>query len=153
MEEFAQKVPILSLEVNGETVELLGLPLQALGMTPAQQREFEKAGGLMNPTPQVAKKAPLKWDFVKKYDYALVESQMMYWVGSFENFQEEIDGKLYKGFGLFKKVYEAFPDIRSMTKDEATEAGLYPTIHYRNFGTLKLMAEMSGGYLPNLDTE
>jgi hypothetical protein len=70
---------------------------------------------------------------------------MMYWVESFETLQSEIDGTLYKGFDLFKKVYEAFPDIQSMTKDEATEAGLYPIIHYRNFAARKWMAEMNGG--------
>ncbi len=75
------------------------------------------------------------------------------WQVSFENLQETIDGTLYKGFDLFKKTYEAFPDIRSMTKGEAIKAELYPIIHYRNFAARKWMAEMNGGHLATLDED
>ena len=114
------------------------MPLESMGFTSEQQKKFEEAGGLMNPTPKEATAD-------KNQD------KMMYWTESFETLQAEIDGTLYKSFDLFKKVYEAFPDIRSMTKDEATEAGLYPTIHYRNFAARKWMAEMNGGHLATLD--
>lgn len=73
------------------------------------------------------------------------------WQESFETLESEIDGTLYKGFDLFKKVYEAFPDIHSMTQEQATEAGLYPIIHFRNFAARKWMAEMLGGHLATLD--
>mgnify|MGYP006920692000 FL=1 len=116
------------------------MPLETMALTPEQQKKFEEAGGLMNPVPKEATAD-------KNQD------KMMYWSESFETLQSEIDGTLYKGFDLFKKVYEAFPDIRSMTKDEATEAGLYPIIHYRNFAARKWMAEMNGGHLATLDKD
>jgi hypothetical protein len=139
-EEFVQQVPILSLEVNEETVELLGLPLEAMAMTPAQQREFEEQGGLMNPQPDIA---------IAEEN----QDKMMYWAESFEALQSVIDGTLYKGFDLFKKVYEAFPDIAAMTQEEATAQGLYPTIHYRNFAARKYMAEMNGGHIAPQDKD
>ncbi len=116
------------------------MPLETMALTPEQQKKFEEAGGLMNPASKVATAD-------KNQD------KMMYWAESFETLSSEIDGTLYKGFDLFKKVYEAFPDIASMTKDEATEAGLYPTIHYRNFAARKWMAEMNGGHLATLDKD
>jgi hypothetical protein len=79
---------------------------------------------------------------------------MYHWKVSFETLQAEINGNPYTtGFDLFKKVYEAFPGIASMTKDEATEAGLYPIIHYRNFAARKWMAEMNGGHLATLNKD
>ncbi len=116
------------------------MPLETMALTPDQQKKFEEAGGLMNPAQKVATAD-------KNQD------KMMYWAESFETLQSEIDGTLYKGFDLFKKTYEAFPDIAGMTKDEATEAGLYPTIHYRNFAARKWMAEMNGGHLATLDKD
>ena len=116
------------------------MPLETMALTPEQQKKFEEAGGLMNPASKVATAD-------KNQD------KMMYWAESFETLQAEIDGTLYKGFDLFKKVYEAFPDIAGMTKDEATEAGLYPIIHYRNFAARKWMAEMNGGHLATLDKD
>ncbi len=116
------------------------MPLETMALTPEQQKKFEEAGGLMNPVPKVATAD-------KNQD------KMMYWAESFETLQAKIDGTPYSGFGLFKKVYEAFPDIHSMTQDEATEAGLYPTIHYRNFAARKWMAEMNGGHLATLDKD
>jgi hypothetical protein len=116
------------------------MPLETMALTPEQQKKFEEAGGLMNPKLKVVTADKNK-------------DKMMYWAESFETLQAEIDETLYKGFDLFKKIYEAFPDIRSMTKDEATEAGLYPIIHYRNFAARKWMAEMNGGHLATLDKD
>lgn len=125
-----------TIEIAGKRI--LAMPLETMGLTREQQNEYEAAGGLMNPPPEIAKR---------------VENQdkMMYWTESFETLQSEIDGILYKDFDLFKKVYEAFPDIASMTKDEAIEAGLYPIIHYRNYAARKWMAEMLWGRLATLD--
>lgn len=114
------------------------MPLETMALTPEQQKKFEEAGGLMNPVPTIA-------TAYENHD------KMMYWAESFEDLQTEIDGTLYDGFDLFKKVYEAFPDIRSMTKDEATESGLYPIIHYRNFAARKWMAEINGGHLATIE--
>jgi hypothetical protein len=127
-----------TIEIAGK--KILAMPLETMALTPEQQKKFEEAGGLMNPASKVATAD-------KNQD------KMMYWAESFETLQSEIDGTLYKGFDLFKKVYEAFPDIASMTKDEATEAGLYPIIHYRNFAARKWMAEMNGGHLATLDKD
>jgi hypothetical protein len=99
-------VPILSLEVNGETVELLGLPLEAMGMTSTQQEEFKKSRGLINPS---------IGESISMYN----EGKMMYWAESFETQESEIDGILYKGFALFRKVYKGFPHIARMTQEEA----------------------------------
>ena len=126
------------IEIAGK--KILAMPLETMALTLEQQKKLEEAGGLMNPASKVATAD-------KNQD------KMMYWAESFETLQLEIDGTLYKDFDLFKKVYEAFPDICSMTKDEATEAGLYPTIHYRNFAARKWMAEMNGGHLATLDKD
>lgn len=127
-----------TIEIAGK--KILAMPLETMALTPEQQKKFEEAGGLMNPSSEVAVAD-------KNQD------KMMYWAESFETLQSEIDGTLYKGFDLFQKVYEAFPDIRSMTKDKATETGLYPIIHYRNFAARKWMAEMNGGHLATLDKD
>lgn len=127
-----------TIEIAGK--KILAMPLETKALTPEQQKKFEEAGGLMNPVSKVATAD-------KNQD------KMMYWAESFETLQSEIDGTLYKGFDLFKKVYEAFPDIAGMTKDEATEAELYPIIHYRNFAARKWMAEMNGGHLATLDKD
>ncbi len=127
-----------TIEIAG--YKILGMPLESMGFTPEQQKKFEEAGGLMNPSVEVATAAENK-------------DKMMYWAESFETLQVAISGTLYEGFDLFKKVYEAFPDIWSMTKEEATEAGLYPIIHYRNFAARKWMAEMNGGHLANYKGE
>jgi hypothetical protein len=120
--------------------KILAMPLETMAFTQEQQQKFEEAGGLMYPVPKEA----IAFKNRKK---------MMYWSESFETLQSEIDGTLYKGFDLFKKVYEAFPDIASMTKEEAIAQGLYPTIHYRNFAARKWMAEMNGGHLATLDKD
>jgi hypothetical protein len=127
-----------TIEIAGK--KILAMPLETMALTREQQKKFEEAGGLMNPASKVATAD-------KNQD------KMMYWAESFETLQSEIDGTLYKGFDLFKKTYEAFPDIAEMTKDEATEAGLYPIIHYRNFAARKWMAEMNGGHLATLDKD
>ena len=116
------------------------MPLESMGLTPEQEKKFIEAGGLMNPTSEVAT-APEN------------QNKMMYWVESFENLEAKIDGKLYTGFELFKKVYEAFPEICSMSQKEAEEAGLYPYIHYRNFAARKWMAEMNAGHIATLDED
>lgn len=92
-----------------EKVELLGLPLEALGMTQAQQQEFEALGGLINPPPEIAT-LPQNQD------------KMIYWNESFEYLQENFDQPFYTGFDYFIRVYEGFSDIHRMTKEEATEA-------------------------------
>ncbi len=84
------------------------MPLEAIAFTPEQQQKFEEAGGLINPPPEIA----------TAFKH---QENMLYWTKSFVGLREEIDGKIYGGFNLFKKVYKAFPDIRSMTKEEATE--------------------------------
>lgn len=127
-----------TIEIAGKRI--LAMPLETMALTPEQQKKFKEAGGLINPSSKVATAD-------KNQD------KMMYWAESFENLQAEIDRTLYKGFDLFKKVYEAFPDIAGMTKEEATEAGLYPIIHYRNYAARKWMAEMSGGHLATLDED
>ncbi len=114
------------------------MPLEIMALTPEQQKKFERAGGLMNPVKEVVT--------AEKN-----QNTMMYRTKSFEDLQETIDGTLYGGFNLFQKVYEAFPDIARMTKEEATEAGLYPTIHFRNLAARKWMAKMNGGHLATLD--
>lgn len=116
------------------------MPLETMALTLEQQKKFEEEGGLMNPSSKIATAD-------KNQD------KMMYWAESFETLQSEIDGTLYKGFDLFKKVYEAFPDIARVTKEEATAQGLYPTIHYRNYAARKWMAEMNGGHLATLDKD
>lgn len=114
------------------------MPLESMGFTSEQQKKFEEIGGLMNPP----------FEIVNADEN---QDRMMYWTKSFEIIKIEIHGIFYNGFDLFKRVYEAFPDIRSMTKDEAVEAGLYPIIHYRNFSARKWMAEINGGHLATLD--
>lgn len=115
------------------------MPLESMNLTPEQQVKFEKAGGLINPTPHEAVLA--------------APHTMIQWTRSFKTLESEIDGVNYTGFELFKKVYEAFPDIRSMTEEEAVESGLYPNINYRNISARKWLAEMNGGHLATLDVE
>lgn len=107
------------------------MPLETISLTPEQQKKFDEAGGLMNPSSKVS--------MADKN-----ENKMMYWTESFENLKAEIGGTTYVGFQLFKKVYEAMPQIASLTQEEATKKGLYPTIHYRNHEARKWMAEMNG---------
>ena len=114
------------------------MPLESMRLTPEQEKKFIEAGGLMNPKHEVARAEENK-------------DKMMYWVENFENEEEEIDGERYKGFDLFKKVYEAFPHIQSMSKEQATALDLYPDIHYRNYSASKWFAEMNGGRFTTLD--
>ncbi len=93
-------------EIAGK--KILAMPLEAIAFTPEQQKKFEEAGGLMNPVVEVAIAA-------KNQD------KMMCWTESFETLESEINGTLYEGFELFKKVYEAFLDIAGMTREEAME--------------------------------
>jgi hypothetical protein len=116
------------------------MPLETMALTHEQHWKFLEAGGLINPVPREATAD-------KNQD------KMMQWVESFETLESEINGTLYAGFELFKKVYEAFPDIARMTKEEATAQGLYPIIHYRNYAARKWMAEMNGGHLATLDKD
>lgn len=127
-----------TIEIAGK--KILARPLETIILTSEQQKKFEEAGGLVNPTPKEA--------IARKN-----QEKMMCWTEDFEALQAEIDGTLYKGFDLFKKIYEAFSDIAGMTKKEAIEAGFYPNIYYRNFAARKWMAEMYGGHLANLDED
>lgn len=128
------------------------MPLESMSLTPEQQKKFTQTieeggiGGFEVNTSTMSESEQIQ--FAKDHQKAPID-----WQVSFEDFQEEIDGKPYKGFDLFKKVYEAFPYIARMTKDEATEAGFYPIIHYRNFAARKWMAEMNGGHLATLDKD
>jgi hypothetical protein len=131
MEEFVQKVPILRLKMNEDImVRLLGLPLEAMAMTPAQQSELEKQ------------------EFMKP-DRGFLPWKTKIWTVTFDSIQSEIDGILYEGFFLFKKVYEAFPDIASLTKEEATAQGLYPIINCRHYLVREWLAEKLGGIIPD----
>ncbi len=114
--------------------------MESIGFSPEEQKKFEKVGGLMNPPPKVAT--------AKKN-----QDRMMHWIESFEDLQAEINGMLYNGFDLFRRVYQGFPDICSMTKEEATAQGIYPIIHYRNHAARKWMAKMNRGHLAILDEE
>lgn len=125
-------------KIAGYTI--LAMPLESISLTPEQQRKFEEAGGLINPLPEDS-------FFPKDQD------RMIQWTENFETLEAKIDGVLYRGFDLFKKVYEAFPNIQSMTKEEATKVGIYPTIYYRNFAARKWMAEMNGGHIATLDSD
>ena len=117
------------------------MPLQSIALTPEQQQKFKEAGGLIEPTTEEAIKEENR-------------DKMMYWSESFDDIQVVIGQDIYREFRLFKKVYEAFPDICSMTRDEAIEAGLYPTIHFRNFAACKWLAEeIYGGHLAILNTD
>ena len=120
-------------EVDRYTI--LAMPLESMGFTPEQERKFLEEGGFINP---------------EQNNIKANKNNMIYWTVSFKNLEAKIDGKLYTGFELFKKVYEAFPDICSMSQKEAEEAGLYPYIHYRNFAARKWMAEKLGGRLATL---
>lgn len=118
-----------------------------MGLTSEQSERFKtEVGGFEVDCSEMTQEEQIQ--FAKDNPEAPID-----WQVSFENLQAEIDGTLYIGFDLFKKIYEAFPDIRSMTKDEAIKAGLYPTIHYRNFAARKWIAEMNGGHLATLDTD
>jgi hypothetical protein len=123
------------------------MPLESMALTPEQQEKFKTEAKGFEIDCSTMTQAEQK-QFTKNNPEAPID-----WQVSFETLQAEIDGKPYTGFDLFKKTYEAFPDICSMTKDEATEAGLYPTIHYRNFAARKWMAEMNGGHLATLDKD
>ncbi len=79
------------------------------------------------------------------------QEKMMYWTESFEEQIIEIKKKSYTGFDLWKKVFADFPEYASMTEEQATTAGLYPAIHYRNHVASKWTAEMHGGHLAELD--
>lgn len=76
-EQFMQHIPVISLEVNGDKIELIGLPMETMALTPEQQKIFQEAGGLMNPPPEVAKADENK-------------DKMMYWTESFENLEATI---------------------------------------------------------------
>jgi hypothetical protein len=124
-------------KIAGYTI--LAMPLESIGLTPEQQKKFEEAGGLINPLPEDS-------FFPKGQD------KPIQWTENFERLEATIDGTPYQGFDLFKKVYEAFPSIKSITKEEAIKAGIYPTIYYRNFAARKWMAELNGGHLAMLDS-
>ena len=123
------------------------MPLESIALTLEQQEKFKIEGkGLEIDCSKMTQKEQIQ--FSKDNLDAPID-----WQVSFETIQVEIDGTLYKGFDLFKKIYEAFPHICSMTKTEATEAGLYPIIHCRNHAARKWMAEMHGGHLATLDED
>lgn len=146
LEEFMQRIPVLSLEVNGETIEILGLPMETMALTPDQHEMFEEAGGLEVDCSLIDEFEQM--EFAENHQNVPID-----WQVNFENFKTKIHGTFYTGFALFKKVYEAFPDIQRMTQDEATAVGLYPIIHYRNNPALKWMTEMNDGRLTRIDDD
>lgn len=94
-----------------ETIEIAGkrifaMPLETMAFTPEQQKKFEEAGGLINPTAERSK----------------YRDKMMYWIESFEMLRANIDGIVYTGFDLFKMIYRGFPNISTMTQEEAIAA-------------------------------
>jgi hypothetical protein len=121
------------------------MPLESIALTPEQKEKFKTdAKGFEIDCSTMTREEQIQ--FANNNPDAPID-----WQVSFETLQAEIDRMSYKGFDLFKKTYEAFPDIVSMIKDEAIETGLYPIIHYRNHAARKWMAEMHGGHLATLD--
>ncbi len=93
-----------TIEIAG--MKILAIPLELIAMTPLQREKFEELGGLMNPTPNIAT-AHLNQDL------------MMEWQESFETQEREIDGTLYRGFELWKKVFAGFSEYKNLTEEEA----------------------------------
>lgn len=123
------------------------MPLESMGLTREQQEKFRtEAKGFEIDCSKMTKAEKIQ--FAQDNPDAPID-----WQVSFETLQAEIYGTLHKGFDLFNKIYEAFPDIRSMNEDEAKEAGLYPIIHYRNHAARKWIAKMNGGHLATLDED
>lgn len=122
------------------------MPLESMALTPEQQKKFTQPkeeggiGGFEIDCSRMSKEEQIQ--FANDNPDAPID-----WQVSFEEAESTIDGVSYRGFDLFKKVYEAFPNIVKMTQDEAVIAGLYPVIHYRNFSARKWLAKVNGGYL------
>ena len=134
-----------TIEIAGK--KILAMPLEITALTPGQQEKFKwEANGFeidclqMNTDEQI--------QFAKDHPESPID-----WQVSFKNRHSDVEGPYYNGFELFKKVYGAFPDVVSLTEEEATNAGFYPTIHYRNFAARKWMAEMNGGHLATLEDD
>ncbi len=122
-----------TIEIAEKTV--LSLPF-GFGHPPSK---FSKEGGIIHPTLKQAK--------TKKNR----QTMMMCWKRSFEQMGYLIEGKYYKGFELWKKVYEAFPEYANMTEKQARKQGIYPEIFYYNSAGREWMATYHGGHLADLN--
>lgn len=123
------------------------MPLESMGLTQEQQEKFRiEAKGFEVDCSSLTEEEQIK--FLRENIKAPID-----WQVSFETLESKIDDRSFKGFALFKKVYEAFPDICSLKEEEARGLGIYPIIHYRNFAARKWMANMNGGHIATLDQD
>ncbi len=124
-----------TIETNHE-YEILSLPL---GFGPPPRRFFE-AGGVQNP-------------ISSQVETLLTDGKepMLCYTRNFEEMEHSIEGKTYRGFELWNKVYEAFPDYRDMTEQQARKQGIYPTIYYYTRAAWEWMAQYHWGRLAELN--
>ena len=109
------------------------------GFGPPPQKFFE-AGGVQNP-------------ISSQVETLLTDGKepMLCYTRNFEEMEHSIEGKTYRGFELWKKVYEAFPEYADLTEAQAREAGIYPNIYYYTRTGREWMAKYHGGHLADLE--
>lgn len=131
-----------TIEIAGYTI--LAMPIESMVLSREQEEKFRQAGGLVLDISKFSEEEILSK--VNEVPVAMIELQQ-----SFDTLESNIFWTIYRGFDLWKKVYEWFPEYRDMTKEEATQLGLYPIIYYRNFTARTWLAANNGWHLANPD--
>lgn len=142
-----------TIEIAGKRI--LAMPLEAMPLTEAQKIKFLDAGGIIMDMTKISKEEATR--IANENPWAMIEWQESFedlywytWVPT-DNIMVGGHNPAYTGHKLFKKVYQAFPEYRTISKQQATIAWLYPIVHYRNLAACKWFAEMSGGRLATND--
>lgn len=140
-------------EVAGK--KILAIPLELIGMTSLQEEAYLNAGWLIDPDLERSMKSPRR-DHPSLVGSTIPSDQlydsdelsrMMTWKVSLEDYLVEIEDRWYRGFALFQKIFEGFPEFAAMTESQARDAGVYPYLYFRNHFAREWWAKMNGGHI------